>query len=65
MSDGGYAIAARSAIQAREKGWWLEVTPPVACARRVEEATSDVGDGASGWYDDIGDDIERGVGAVV
>ena len=54
----------RDVLQAREKGRRLEVIPPVACARRVEEATSDGDDDTRGWYDDIGDDIERGVGAA-
>ena len=54
----------REVLQAREKGRRLEVAPPVAGARRVEEAASDGGDGARDWYDDIRDGIERGVGAT-
>ena len=42
----------------------MEATPPVACARRVEEAASDRGDGAGDFNDDVGDGIERGVGAA-
>ena len=36
----------REVLQAREKGRQLEVTPPVACVRRVEETASDGDDGA-------------------